>query len=373
MRAGARSYNCPVRLGRYLAIEFLVLASALAGVGWATRASIGFLSERAHARLGQPGGNRGAGAAGSAALLPRGELSIPPGLSIFEEPAGTFLGMSDDMLLERVRTQPILGMRINKGGSSLSFRVELADGSRAAFKPAQTNLQTIPRKEVAAYRLNRLLGLNAVPPAAPRMVSRDEIFAHLDPESLTYLPRIQAETVFNPLGKTAGVIMYWVPEIKDSDLDTPDGIHQSMQWLAQGQPIPIDKRALAAQLSQLVVFDFLTSNPDRYSGGNMKTSADGSRLLFMDNTMSFFIEPEGNEHTRSILHRTQRFSRQLYQALDRVTVPKLEQLLAQAGQDDYPILTASEIRAVVARRDLVRRHIDGLVASYGPRNVLVFP
>jgi hypothetical protein len=131
------------------------------------------------------------------------------------------------------------------------------------------------------------------------MVSREEIFSHLHPDSLADLPRIRAETVFNPLGKTAGVVMYWVPEIKDSNLDTPEGIHQSMQWLTQGQPIPVDKRALAAQLSQLVVFDFLTSNPDRYSGGNMKTSADGSRLLFMDNTMSFFIEPEGNEHTRS--------------------------------------------------------------------------
>jgi hypothetical protein len=356
-----------------VAAEVLVLASALAGTAWLTRASLHFFSERGRARVGQPYRQGGAGPEVSVALLPRGELSSPPNPAIFEEPAGTFLGMSDEMLLERVRMQPILGMRLSKGGSSLSFRVDLADGSRAAFKPAQTNLQTIPRKEVAAYRLNRLLGLNAVPPAAPRMVSREEILSHLYPDSLTALPRIRAETVFNPMGKTAGVVMYWVPGIKDSDLDTPEGIQQSMQWLTQGQPIPVDKRALAAQLSQLVVFDFLTSNPDRYTGGNMKTSADGSRLLFMDNTMSFFIEPDGNERTRAILHRTQRFSRQLYQALDRVTVPAMEQVLAQASQDEYQILTPSEIRAVVARRDLVRRHIDGLVASYGPRNVLVFP
>ena len=362
-----------MRLGRYVAAEALVLASALAGMAWATRASVHFFSEHRRAEVRQPGSQRGVSPELSAALLPRGDLSSPPNPTIFEEPAGTFLGMSDEMLLERVRHQPILGMKLNKGGSTLSFRVEFADGSRAAFKPAQTDLRTIPRKEVAAYRLNRLLGLNAVPPAAPRMVSREEIFSHLHPDSLADLPRIRAETVFNPLGKTAGVVMYWVPEIKDSNLDTPEGIHQSMQWLTQGQPIPVDKRALAAQLSQLVVFDFLTSNPDRYSGGNMKTSADGSRLLFMDNTMSFFIEPEGNEHTRSTLHRTQRFSRQLYQALDRVTVPALERILAQASPDDYQILTPSEIRAVVARRDLVRRHIDGLVASYGPRNVLVFP
>ena len=362
-----------MRLGRYVAAEALVLASALAGAAWATRASLHFFSERGRARAGQPRSQGGVGSEASFALLPRGELSSLPSPAVFEEPAGTFLGMSDELLLERVRSQPILGMKLNKGGATLSFRVDLADGSRAAFKPAQTDLRTIPRKEVAAYRLNRLLGLNAVPPATPRLVSRDEILSHLHPDSVAELPRIRAETVFNPAGRTAGVVMYWVPGIKDSGLDTPEGIHESIQWLTQGQPIPVDKRALAAQLSQLVVFDFLTSNPDRYSGGNMKTSADGSRLLFMDNTMSFFIEPEGNEHTRSNLHRTQRFSRQLYQALDRVTVPALEGILAQASQDEYQILTPSEIRAVVARRDLVRRHIDGLVASYGPRHVLVFP
>jgi hypothetical protein len=308
-----------------------------------------------------------------AALLPRDELSNPPNLAIFEEPAGTFMGMDDEMLLERVRRQPIVGMKLNKGGSSLSFRVELADGSRAAFKPAQTNFQTIPRKEVAAYRLNRLLGLNAVPPAAARMVSRDEIFSQLHHDSLAALPRIRAETIFNPMGKTAGVIMYWVPGIKDLDLDSPAGLHQELQWLVQGQPIPSNRRSMVAQVSQLIVFDFLTSNPDRFSGGNMKTSSDGSRLLFMDNTMSFFIEPEGNERTRSTLQRAQRFSRQLYQALDRISVPTLDRILAQASENDYQILTPSEIRAVVARRDFAKRHIDSLVATYGSRNVLVFP
>ena len=66
--------------------------------------------------------------------------------------------MSDELLLERVRNQPIVRFKVNHGGSSMSFRVDFADGSRAAWKPIQTNLQTIPRKEVAAYRLNRLLG-----------------------------------------------------------------------------------------------------------------------------------------------------------------------------------------------------------------------
>ena len=96
--------------------------------------------------------------------------------------------MSDELLLERVRTQPIVRFKFNHGGSSISFRVDFADGSRAAWKPTQTNTQTIPRKEIAAYRLNRLLGLNAVPPAAPRAVSRDELLSPPAPRE----PRVPA-------------------------------------------------------------------------------------------------------------------------------------------------------------------------------------
>src|SRR5438045_9789065 len=109
------------------------------------------------------------------------------------------MGMADDLLLERVRRQPIVRVKLNHGGSSLSFRVDLADGSRAAFKPAQTNLQTVPRKEVAAYRINRLLGLASVPPATPRAVSRDDILSDPHPGSQSALTRTQAEPGSDPL------------------------------------------------------------------------------------------------------------------------------------------------------------------------------
>ena len=354
------------RLARYVVAELAIVASALVGAG--------VVSERLTAGLLHSWEERAERLRSEAnALPPHGEISEPPELAISDEPAGTFLGMADDLLLERVRRQPIVRVKLNKGGSSLSFRVDFADGSRAAFKPAQTNLQTIPRREVAAYRLNRLLGLNAVAPAAPRMISRDELFTHLHPETLAALPRIRAETLFNPLGKTAGVIMYWIPEIKESGLDTPEGLAQSAQWLTHGMPIAPDKRPMAAQLSSLIVFDFLISNPDRYSGGNMKMSPDGSHLYFMDNTMAFFLDPNGTEKTRNALLRTQRFSRHLYQALDRVSVRGLEHELAAEKDSPYEILTPSEMRAVVARRDVIKKHIEDLVALYGEPNVLVFP
>jgi hypothetical protein len=354
-----------MRMRRYLLAECLVLALALAGAGLLVRGAIRMaFAQREVATARTPV---------QVSLAAELDSPSPPNPNVVQESAGTFMGLEDDLLVARMRSQPIVRMKFNKGGSSLSFRVDFADGSRAAFKPAQTNLQTIPRKEVAAYRINRLLGLGAVPPATPRMVSRADMFSHLHPETVPMLSRIRAETVFDPRGNTAGVMMVWVPVIKDSGLDTPEGIAQSTRWLTQGQVIPDEQHALAAQLSDLLVFDFLVSNPDRYSGGNMLTNEDGSRLLFMDNTLSFFIEPQGNEKNRVVLARCQRFSRRLMQALDRISEETLTAVLAQASEGDYEILTKAEIRAVVSRRDHVQKYLDGLVASYGASEVLYFP
>jgi hypothetical protein len=354
-----------MRMRRYLLAECLVLALAVAGVGLLVRGVVRLaFAEREVATARTP-------VQGS--LAAELDPPFPPSPNVVQESTGTFMGLEDDALIARLRSQPIVRMKFNKGGSSLSFRVDFVDGSRAAFKPAQTNLQTIPRREVAAYRINRLLGLGAVPPATPRMVSRADMFSHLHPETVAMLPRIRSETIFDPRGNTAGVMMYWVPVIKDSGLDTPEGIAQSTRWLTQGQTIPDEKHALAAQLADLLVFDFLISNPDRYSGGNMLTNEDGSRLLFMDNTLSFFIEPQGSEKTRAALARCQRFSRRLYQALDRITEETLTAILAQASEGDYEILTKAETRAVVARRDYAQKYIDSLMASYGANEVLYFP
>jgi hypothetical protein len=367
MRRG-RCYKiaASVRLPGYVAIELGVAAALLAGAGAGARYGVhqvrATLAARAHL------------AATTAALPERQDLTELGDLRVSLESSGTFMGMSDELLLERVRTQPMVRFKLNHGGSSISFRVDFADGSRAAWKPTQTNMQTIPRKEIAAYRLNRLLGLNAVPPAAPRAVSRDDLLAHLHPDSLEYLPRIKAETIFNPAGITYGTASYWIPIIKDSGFDTPDGQKLTTAWLTVGgEPIPTDKMSMARQVSDLVVFDFLTANPDRYSGGNMKMSADGSELYYMDNTMSFYVEPAGPEKNREVLLRTQRFSKSLYEALDQVTVPRLQRALAQEPGATYDILTPAEIAAVVARRQAIQQHVRELITKLGARDVLFFP
>jgi hypothetical protein len=130
---------------------------------------------------------------------------------------------------------------------------------------------------------------------------------------------------------------------------------------------------MAAQVSTLIVFDFLTANPDRYSGGNMKMSPDGKQLFFMDNTMSFYVDGDGYERNREILFKTQKFSRALYEALDKVTIMNMHRALAEELDTPYEILTPAEIAAVVSRRGVVQRYIAELVARHGDGAVLAFP
>lgn len=353
-----------MRFGRYIAIEILVVLAVfgLGGVGIVRGGSAAIEHFWALQR----------GVVGQSAPA-RFVLSEVPVAFVRTEPSGMFLGMSDDLLLARVADQPVVATKLNRGGSSISFRLEFADGSRAAFKPAQTNLQSIPRKEVAAYRINRLLGLNAVPPAIPRSLSRDELLANLHPESRAMVPRILAETIFDRAGRTVGMAQYWIPKIIESGLDSQEGITRSFGWLTIGNDIRHTDRSMAAQVSNLVVFDFITDNPDRYSGGNMKMSPDGDKLYFMDNTMAFYLRPDGSEATRKSLLRSQRFSRSLYEKLDRLTPTAIRSSISESGIDPEMVLTAAETRAVVSRQQFVKRHIDDLIAHHGEPLVLLFP
>ena len=124
-------------------------------------------------------------------------LSIVPSrdLQVAHNASGTFLGVRDDLLVYPILEGHPIRVKLNRGGSSISFRVDFDTGARAAFKPDQTNMQTVPRYEVAAYRLNRLLGLNRVAPAVPKTLSYDELLADLVPDSNSFLPRIDAEVL----------------------------------------------------------------------------------------------------------------------------------------------------------------------------------
>ncbi|HJZ87402.1 MAG TPA: hypothetical protein VKN99_19645 [Polyangia bacterium] len=356
-----------MRLGTYVALELCALGAATWGVAVGLRRAGSFLLTEARGAISR----RSVVVARDSGPL---GLFNPPAPEITDQAERTFLGMSDQVLLDRLRHQPVVRIKFNHGGTSISLRLDFADGSRAAFKPAQTNPQSVPRKEVAAYRLDRLLGLGHVSPSAPRRLARSEIIEKLADDSRSMLPRILAETIFDADGRTVGEAQYWIPQIRDTLLEAPAGVAEWSQWLAaQGPPPPPAKRALAEGLSAMIVFDLLQNNSDRFSGGNIVAAPDFHFLYFLDNTFGFQVEPGGHVRCRDALRKVQRFSRRLFEALQVLDGAAIRAELAREPDPPYEILKSDEIEAVVARRNLALEYIDALIAQFGRDKVLVFP
>jgi hypothetical protein len=291
----------------------------------------------------------------------------------------TVYGAPDSELLAPLRDSPVTGCKLNFGGTSLSLRLDFESGGRAAFKPDQTHAQSQPRREVAAYRVDRMLGIGHVPPAAAIVVSLQEMLASIAPPVRGALAaRIRAEALPRK-GQLRGAASWWIPEIKVAamgkyPIDSTDGIVTWRRYLAIDAERTPEITAFVSQISDMVLFDFLIDNSDRWSGGNARTSPDGTILYFMDNTLAFTRNKQAHSRTSTYLRRVKVFSRQLVENVRRFTREEL--VAALSSQEDRalaPLLNNEEIEAVLARRDLAVAYIDELILAHGADKVLAFP
>jgi hypothetical protein len=304
------------------------------------------------------------------------DRALPPGR--LPSSHGYFLGLKDEVLLAPLVTQPVKRVRFNRGGSSISLRLEFADGSRAAFKPNQTNAQTVPRYEVAAFRINRMLGLSAVAPAAARRFTRAELLDVFDMRDADLLPRFNAEVVPDADGQIAGEMSWWIPvivdaQIEDATIDSPEGVGKWRQYLTVGEPEPWAARHLLPQISSMVAFDYLINNSDRFSGSNCKGSPDGRMVFYMDNALAFGPTLEGVPRVRWFLERAQKFSRLLHTRVKELTWDRLREAMTTDTGPYEQLLTEAEMVAVMYRRDELLKYLDGLIERHGEAAVLVYP
>ena len=259
----------------------------------------------------------------------------------------------------------------------MSLRLEFDNGAKAAFKPEQTFLQSNPRREIAAYRVDRLLGIGRVPPAIGRTFSLAELEAAVDKSQRGQVGRLRSEAIARR-GQVKGEASWWIPVLADTFIgnnrvDSTDAIVTWRRWLKVGATIPEDRRELCAQLSSMTLFDFVIDNPDRWTGNNAKASEDKAVMYFMDNTMSFSRSKKGSHKNHIYLARAQVFSRRLVARLREIDEAQVRAALEPEAAPFDRLLTDPEIEALLGRRDHVLEYVDALIAEHGEDRVLVFP
>ncbi len=287
-----------------------------------------------------------------------------------------FLGLDDDALLARICDAPIERVQRNTGGSTVSFRLRLAGAQKALFKPQQQASVANFRAELAAYRMSRLLGLHRVPPACGRLVPRSLLQRTADASGdAAFSQRVMTE-LLGRADAVPGAVLFWVP----GQLEEVPGNESYPTLLDLAQPLPPERAALAADLSALVVFDFINDNVDRWSGGNIlqQRAAPGappSPMLFMDNGASFSAIHDGlgarpADQARR-LAAMGRFSRSL---IDRLRALTAQSIRAAMSDDPLgPCLSDAQISAVLTRRDLVLARVAEALRSHEERDVYAFP
>lgn len=353
-----------MRLRTCVALELGCALGAVAGV-WVLVAAVG------SAVGDHPVAAATRGMARTVEPLPGAVLVVPQ----FDSARSVF-GADDSVLLAPLGATPVTKLKFNHGGSSLTLRLDFASGARAAFKPQQTYPQSDPRREIAAYRVDRLLGIGRVPPAKPIKFRVSDLIAAADPmkRPATAL-RFADEAIVND-GVVLGQLSWWIPDISNAmigafRIDEPQGIAQWTSYLQMGAAIPPEVHGLVTQIATMIVFDVLIDNADRWSGNNTKSSPDQRTLYFMDNTLSFSLYTLGHDANLTPLRRIKVFPRALVERLRNLTLTGLEAALDIGDDPLQPLLQPAEIRAVLARRDHILAYVDSLVAQFGETAVLV--
>jgi len=181
--------------------------------------------------------------------------------------------------------------------------------------------------EVAAYRLDKLLGLNMVPPT----VERD----------------------YNGVGSLQLWVDSWMTLKKKMDDKVKIPSIKVFYW----------NRALYLQR----FFDNLIANEDRHQNNYLITQ--DWRLYLIDHSRSFRTS---SKFTKELLYTEKRSEGPMeMRELPRTLVDKIKALTFESIKQavaDY--LTDEEINTTLARRDVMLKEIDKLCKKYGEANVL---
>jgi hypothetical protein len=165
------------------------------------------------------------------------------------------------------------------------------------------------RSEIAAYELDKLIGLGMVPPAVERHI-KDEV----------------------------GEAQLWVENVKGWEVKNP----------VSGP----DKRAWARELVRQKMFDQLVGNIDRNQGNLLYDSE--FHLILIDHSRAFRDVVDLNQYARALF-----VDAELWDRMQALTMETMQPTLGKW-------VSKGMLYAVLDRRNRMKKEIDKLLAARGP-------
>ena len=163
--------------------------------------------------------------------------------------------------------------------------------------------------EIAAYRLNRLLGMNRVPP-----------------------------TVRRKIGGDWGSLQYWVEGVSLYD-EVKDSLPRTVEF--------------SHDMARMRMFDRVISNPDR-NAGNFLVDAQG-RIILIDHSRALAFD--GHARSKKKITPT---------LIDRTLLEQLASLdLDSLAQALHGLVPRYRVKALLKERDRLQRDVDKVVAQRG--------
>lgn len=317
-----------------------------------------------------------------------GEHHASAASQLSEQPG--FLEKPEETLLESLRSATIERVVPSEGGSRPGvFDLVLAGDIQARFEPERTASKGRWSAPIAAYQLDRALGLGRVPPVVGRTVP----FSMLERASAT--EATTAGIVRDSHGNVRGALMQ-PPKGKLAEVRLPGGWEQwlSVEPLAaphvspyqpgaaqpaaskagrdRSQPAELGSNTtpeppspnLPAELSDMILFDYLTLDTERFAEGPASVSALSRRgsLIWLDNG-SFSGGPEAREIGARRLAGLSRFRRRTIDALRALDVAALGARMQQATPG--PLLDRKALAGLDARKRAALAHVDQKQRRFG--------
>jgi hypothetical protein len=270
-----------------------------------------------------------------------------------------FRGRPEDAWLQEMSTRPVVRLVERFSSTAIVYHLDLGGGVEIAFKPERPGQEFFWRHEVVAYRFARAVGMRErVPPTVGRRL----------PPSV--FGRWAARDQLRVTGRDrtiAGAASVWMPVLGRAQLHTPESRRQWVPWLDPARPLPPEAHSRRArQLAEVLFFDYIQSNYDRFNCCNIPVDEHGD-IVIRDNDAGWYLGPMRNLGHPSSLRR---LPRSLYDGLRRVDAQAL-----RAEVDRDPLARERLVEGGVwaeydRRRGLALARIEALIARYGASQVL---